>query len=284
MHGALKGRNLEAGIVNLLEQWRHSDSVLLSLDLRKGFDYADANHSLKVLEHYGFCDEWLRYLTGVWERQLRVSQIGPHVTSVPEVAQFTTRRPAPLWRSAWLVPAAVATSQGNRVAQALFVDDRNLVVRGAAQALAKQAEWMGWCRYLGLYENSGKAAFVAKHLRDQKYLLEHTQPDRVRQQARVLGVDLSRTRRGRHLTLELATKVKERLYVSRCVSVGAWGCWLKTFRDSFGFGSRVKTLLQGHPSASRDLWALLTGHIVDMEFVATLRSFGALARGPFGVA
>ena len=45
---------------------------------------------------------------------------------------------------------------------------------------------MGWCRYLGLYENSGKAAFVAKHLRDQKYLLEHTQPDRVRQQARVL--------------------------------------------------------------------------------------------------
>ena len=155
---------------------------------------------------------------------------------------------------------------------------------------------MGWCRYLGLYENSGKAAFVAKHLRDQKYLLEHTQPDRVRQQARVLGVDLSRTRRGRHLTLEsrraraveilgrltrtpLATKVKERLYVSRCVSVGAWGCWLKTFRDSFGFGSRVKTLLQGHPSASRDLWALLTGHIVDMEFVATLRSFGALARG-----
>ena len=159
------------------------------------------------------------------------------------------------------------------------MDDRNLVVRGAAQALAKQAEWMGWCRYLGLYENSGKAAFVAKHLRDQKYLLEHTQPDRVRQQARVLGVDLSRTRRGRHLTLELATKVKERLYVSRCVSVGAWGCWLKTFRDSFGFGSRVKTLLQGHPSASRDLWALLTGHIVDMEFVATLRSFGALARG-----
>ena len=106
MHGALKGRNLEAGIVNLLEQWRHSDSVLLSLDLRKGFDYADANHSLKVLEHYGFCDEWLRYLTGVWERQLRVSQIGPYVTSVPEVAQFTTRRPAPLWRSAccWCQP------------------------------------------------------------------------------------------------------------------------------------------------------------------------------------
>ena len=163
MHGALKGRNLEAGIVNLLEQWRHSDSVLLSLDLRKGFDYADANHSLKVLEHYGFCDEWLRYLTGVWT-------------------------PRPLAFCLLLVPAAVATSQGNHVAQALFVDDRNLVVRGAAQALAKQAEWMGWCRYLGLYENSGKAAFVAKHLRDQKYLLEHTQPDRVRQQARSWGL------------------------------------------------------------------------------------------------
>ena len=128
MHGALKGRNLEAGIVNLLEQWRHSDSVLLSLDLRKGFDYADANHSLKVLEHYGFCDEWLRYLTGVWERQLRFSQIEPYVTSVPEVVRRSLPQGDPLAPLAFcllLVPAAVATSQGNHVAQAFFVDDRN---------------------------------------------------------------------------------------------------------------------------------------------------------------
>ena len=127
MHGALKGRNLEAGIV-ILEQWRHSDSVLLSLDLRKGFDYADANHSLKVLEHYGFCDEWLRYLTGVWERQLRFSQIEPYVTSVPEVVRRSLPQGDPLAPLAFcllLVPAAVATSQGNHVAQAFFVGDRN---------------------------------------------------------------------------------------------------------------------------------------------------------------
>eukprot|EP00439_Symbiodinium_sp_Y106_P045235 s6748_g5.t1 len=113
MHGALKGRNLEAGIVNLLEQWRHSDSVLLSLDLRKGFDYADANHSLKVLEHYGFCDEWLRYLTGVWERQLRFSQIEPYVTSVPEVVRRSLPQGDPLAPLAFcllLVPAGKATT------------------------------------------------------------------------------------------------------------------------------------------------------------------------------
>ena len=74
MHGALKERSLEAGIVDLLEQWQHPNAVLLSLDMKKGFDYADVGHSLRVLGHCGFCREWLVYLRGVWQEQLRYSQ------------------------------------------------------------------------------------------------------------------------------------------------------------------------------------------------------------------
>ncbi|CAE7724149.1 unnamed protein product [Symbiodinium sp. CCMP2592] len=248
MHGAMTGRSIEAGIVDLLELWKHDDSVLLSLDMAKGFDYANVEHSLAVLQHYGFCGAWLTYLKAVWKSQRRHSQLGPYVTEEPEIV----RRSLP---------------QGDPLAPLAF-------------CLLLQQEWESWCRFLGLRENSGKVAFVARALRDQKQLQE-------------LVEDPSR---GRHFTLEsrrtracevlqrltrtpLALKLKERLFVSRCVSVGAWGLWLKGFRNSYDFGSKVKSLLEGHRSASRDLWELLQGHVVNLGFVGLTRSLAALARG-----
>ncbi|CAE7851269.1 unnamed protein product, partial [Symbiodinium sp. KB8] len=299
MHGALKERSLEAGIVDLLEQWQHPNAVLLSLDMKKGFDFADVEHSLRVLQHYGFCEDWLVYLREVWQEQLRYSQLGPYVTREPEVVRRSLPQGDPLAPLAFcllLVPAALDTARGQNVAQALFVDDRNLVVVGADSALAKQAEWVSWCEFLGLCENTRKAAFVARSRKDQQLLLEHVQPEFVKEQTRVLGVDFCRVKRRRHATHEarraraacvlqrlartpLPVTLKEKLYISRVASVAAWGCWLQHFRNGKEFGSKTKMLLQGHKSASRDLWELLQGHMVDLRFVGLQRSLAALGRG-----
>ena len=127
------------------------------------------------------------------------------MTREPEVVRRSLPQGDPLAPLAFcllLVPASLATARGSNVAQALFVDDRNLVLVGADSALAKQTEWASWCEFLGLCENTRKAAFVARHRKDQQRLQEQVEPELVKEQARVLGVDFCRVRRRRHLTHE----------------------------------------------------------------------------------
>ncbi|CAE7421648.1 rbcL [Symbiodinium sp. CCMP2592] len=298
MHGGLAQRSLETAICDLASAWEEQAAILVSLDLKKGFDYADPEHTIKVMSH-GLPARWALYFGLVWLMQRRFCQLGEYLDtsatlctrSLPQGDPF-----APLAFSLLIRIAVESIRVPPGMACSIFIDDRNAVVKSVEAAVSFVNQWESWADRLGLHENSDKARLVAKRLKDKKGLLEHFEPTLIVDQARAFGVDFHRLQRGKHASQEgrreeavkrlkrlckvpRGLRLREQLFVSRVLSVGAWGCWLREFRASKEFGSLAKTLLRGHKSASRDLWEVLQGHITDIAFVGVCRSFGALARG-----
>ena len=68
MRGAIPKRWIEAAVFRLL-----------SRDLTRAFDFADANHVLAVLLHYGFPDASVSFLRHVLGTQVRHTLLGPYI-------------------------------------------------------------------------------------------------------------------------------------------------------------------------------------------------------------
>ncbi|CAE7658292.1 unnamed protein product [Symbiodinium sp. CCMP2592] len=73
-HGSLKGRSVEAAVLALDAAFA-TDGILVSLDMKKCFDYMSPELCLGILLHEGMHPAWARHLTHIWRHQRRWLQV-----------------------------------------------------------------------------------------------------------------------------------------------------------------------------------------------------------------
>ena len=303
VHGAVAGRGVHTAVARLLQAWDGPTPVLVSMDLQKGFDMAAPSLMTGLLQHHGWPTLWARHLANAWHHQLRWLQHGNYLREHPIEVSTSTPQGDPMAPVAFVVLLAEAGRRLHdevpQVAQALYVDDRNVIAADAPAAARVWAFWRGWTRRLGLAENSAKLRVVPKRSEEAAAAVRAGfAADRVTTQARVLGVDFIQTgseeqpqtaanrwAAGSRIVARLASAglapgLKAGLARTRVTPLVTWGRWLSSPEDSqaFRLGTAVKFAVRGHRTASRDLVQLFHGHWMDLKFAGVHASFAALAR------
>ena len=278
VHGAVAGRGVPTAVARLLQAWDGPTPVLVSMDLQKGFDMAAPSLMTGLLQHHGWPTLWARHLTNAWHHQVRWLQHGNYLREHPIEVSTSTPQGDPMAPVAFVVLLAEAGRRLHdevpHVAQALYVDDRNVIAADAPAAARVWAFWRGWTRRLGLAENSAKLRVVPKRSEDAAAAV------RAGFAARVLGVDFMQTgsdeqpqtaanrwAAGHRIVARLASAglapgLNSGLARTRVTPLVTWGRWLSSPEDSqaFRLGTAVKFAVRGHRTASRDLVQLFHGH------------------------
>ena len=197
-------------------------------------------HDLKA----GWPPPWARLLSWTWQDQHRWVQIGGHCacepvavsTSVPQGCACAPLAIVVLLTQASLQVQELQTPE-RPLLQTVFVDNRNAVARGPAQAVEYVRRWEEASHALGLRENPDKLRFVCRQAEHEAQLMRLGMPGT----PWCLGVDFSRdtstgpaaARRdkvaeqmvARLTTLPLSPQLKESLFRSQIVPLIAWRAW-----------------------------------------------------------
>ena len=120
--------------MDLSEASKLPDAVLVSLDMKKGFDYADVDHTFSVFHHCGMPRRWTEYLQLVCSHQRRYVQIGVLLDTAPVVCTRSLPEGHPLVPLGFCLLPPRSSTEAIRVPRgscmSLFVDDRNILVDG----------------------------------------------------------------------------------------------------------------------------------------------------------
>ena len=301
--GGVHGRGVASAIFDLADSFDQPHAVLLSLDLRKGHDFADPEIIIGHMKHRGLPLQWCRYFEHMWCNQSRWIVWDRHVSPEPEKVARSTPQGDPFAVIGFCLLLAEASHDFDLhhhgdAAQALFVDDRSLVVNHPSQLRPVYDHWTEWSNRLGFQENLDKLAIVCASPGDEAEVLQQGfSADNVRKETCVLGVDFiqrghheegdtARTRRltalkmlKRLQTAPLGTRIREVLASTRILPKACWGLWLHSFQESRKFGTQVKFAVRAHRSGSRHLWELFSGPVACPSMYSLQHSFGCFADG-----
>ena len=144
--------------------------ILVSLDFKLCFDHVLPDLALRNMEHYGAPPRLLEVLRWTWNSQWRWLQMGADTLEEPKFVSTSLPQGCPASPLALLLllrrPALqVQEELEGRATQAVYVDDRNLVVSTAVQARRAADLWEAKATALGLRENRGKRKFVTRQQR-----------------------------------------------------------------------------------------------------------------------
>ena len=300
-HGALPGRGVHTALAALTTAFAAPGAVLVSLDLSQGFDRAIPELTVGMMARQGFPVQWAQYLMHVWGKQSRWLTWSGETLSAPEVVSTSVPQGDPCAPAAFTIlvqqgaDELQAALQGGSC-QALFIDDRNVIVFSTQDVIRTLAHWESWATRLGLKENRVKARIVPRDpAQAQALRAAGIGPELLHSEARVLGVDFcqegglgsSAQKRcdqglrilGRVACAPVSFVKKEVLASTRVTALMCWGVWFNSYPQAEGLTTKLKRAVGAHANGSRHLWQMLSGPWTDPHFYATLASFGALARG-----
>ena len=261
-HGGVHGRGVASAIFDLADSFDQPHAVLLSLDLRKGYDFADPEIIIGHMKHRGLPLQWCRYFEHMWCNQSRWIVWDRHVSPEPEKVARSTPQGDPFAVIGFCLLLAEASHDFNLhhhgdAAQALFVDDRSLVVNHPSQLRPVYDHWTEWSNRLGFQENLDKLAIVCASPGDEAEVLQQGfSADNVHKETCVLGVDFiqrghheegdaARTRRltalkmlKRLQTAPLGARIREVLVSTRILPKACWGYGFTASRNPESLGPR----------------------------------------------
>ena len=294
--GGIQGKSVAHAVDRLLQDFeKRRGGVLLSLDFAKCFDTVDPKIGVNCLKFLGCPQEILLALTEVWQQERWLCF---RRDCLPKPAQVNTSIPQGDAISP-LTLLAVLTGLTGRVLQArpephtlvTFLDDRNMVAKTPELAGPLWNTWRQLSPRVGLKENDAKAQVVARQAVFKPRLIaagfdeEHIAPG-----ARVLGVDFTarlgaahtpsqdarlqtaRLRVDRVGALPVSACVKAHLVSSLAITKAAWGAWLKPLSAKPLSTCVRKNTGGSHIAGSPNLFFLLSGHGLNLNFAA---GFGA---------
>ncbi|CAE7605738.1 unnamed protein product [Symbiodinium pilosum] len=303
VHGGVSGRGVHTAVLALASSFQHEHAVLLSLDMKKGYDYADPELVVGHLRRRGLPEHWCQYFAHVWMEQYRWLEWDNHVCPEPEFVSRSLPQGDPFAVLGFVLLLSEAASAARQNASqdevcALFVDDRTVVVREPRFLQGAFRFWIAWSRRLGFEENLDNLAIVCANPSDEEVVLaQGFEANAVVRQAKVLGVDFQQrgldsegrtaeTRRKDGLAIlqrlrkaPVAVVTKEVLASTRALPRACCGVWFRHFEDSSKFGTQVKYAVQAHRNGSRNLWELFFGPAANPAMYSLQQSFSYLARG-----
>ena len=303
VHGGVPGRGVHTAALALASSFQQEHAVLLSLDMKKGYDFAEPELVIGHLRRRGLPEHWCQYFTHVWREQHRWIEWDHYVHPEPEHVSRSLPQgdPFAVLGFVLLLSEAAEQARSREVAGedcALFVDDRTVIVRHPSLLRPAFNFWTSWSFRLGFEENLDKLAIVCASPGDEEAVLSHGfDAESVLQQTKVLGLDFQQrgfseeghaaaARRATALNMlkrigaaPLSVTTKEVLVSSRALPKACWGVWLRQFADAFKFGTQIKYAVRAHRNGSRNLWELLAGPASDPEMYSLQQSFGCLADG-----
>ena len=278
VHGGVSGRGVRTAVLALASSFQHEHAVLLSLDMKKGYDYADPELVVGHLRRRGLPEHWCQYFVHVWMEQYRWLEWDNHVCPEPEFVSRSLPQGDPFAVLGFVLLLSEAASAARQNAPqhevcALFVDDRTVVVREPCFLQGAFRFWTAWSCRLGFEENLDKLAIVCANPSDEEAVLaQGFEANAVVRQAKVLGVDFQqRGLDSEGSTAEIRRKdglailqrirkapvvvvTKEVLASTRALPRACWGVWFRQLEDSNKFGTQVKYAVQAHRNGSRNLW------------------------------
>ena len=166
VHGALRGRGIEAAIAILDQTFKHN-RLLCSLDLAKAFDHMYPTLAIGLLRRSGFHEQWANHLQHMWSKQWRWMQMLNYTNAEPELVETSVPQGcamAPLAMVVLLMEAERDVTTFCRAnglfQQAVFVDDGSFATDTPQNLPRACQRWRTWCDRLGLAENSDKMKIV----------------------------------------------------------------------------------------------------------------------------
>ena len=84
VHGGVPGRGLHTAALALASSFQQEHAVLLSLDMKKGYDFAEPELVIGHLRRRGLPEHWCQYFTHVWREQYRWIEWDHYVHPEPE--------------------------------------------------------------------------------------------------------------------------------------------------------------------------------------------------------
>lgn len=166
VHGALRGRGIEAAIAILDQTFKHN-RLLCCLDLAKAFDHMYPTLAIGLLRRSGFHEQWANHLQHMWSKQWRWMQMLNYTNAEPELVETSVPQGcamAPLAMVVLLMEAERDVTTFCRAnglfQQAVFVDDRSFATDTPQNLPRACQRWRTWCDRLGLAENSDKMKIV----------------------------------------------------------------------------------------------------------------------------
>lgn len=305
VHGALRGRGIEAAIAILDQTFQHN-RLLCSLDLAKAFDHMYTTLAIGLLRHSGFHEQWANHLQHMWSKKWRWMQMLNNTNTEPELVETSLPQGcamAPLAMVVLLIEAERDVTTFCRAnclfQQAVFVDDRSFVTDAPQNLHRACQQWRTWCDRLGLAETSDKMKIACldqgKSLALQQFGFEQRS---IVSSTRVLGVDfgepenrtfMKRVEKAwrilhRLQTMPVATDLKRSLYRSRGACLLSLGWWLVQPQRAVcaTWTTCVKKgVCRINRTASRALWVLLEGHWTDPWFESGHQAVKAFIRAAY---
>ena len=120
-----------------------------------------------MMARQGFPVQWAQYLMHVWGKQSRWLTWSGETLSAPDFVSTSVPQGDPCAPATFTIllqqgadELQAALQDGS--CQALFIDDRNVIVFSTQDVIRTLAHWESWCTRLGLKENRVKARFVAR--------------------------------------------------------------------------------------------------------------------------
>ena len=296
--GGFAGRVVATAVDRLLED----GGMLLSLDYAKCFDTIDPNLVLRCLQYLGCPLEVISSISLVWQQTRWLCYNGEYLKHPCQVSTSIPQGDAisPLSLLALLTGLTARVVQeerqlGHEHTVVTYLDDRNLIARTVQQTVRLWRSWKARSAEVGLWENDAKVRVVARKASDIPVLLDEFQEDQVVSSTRVLGVDFTarlgaacrttqeqrlaeaKLRCSRIALLPCGGDFKAQLVAILVVPKAVWGAWTKLVSArainvdvKYAAGSK-------HPSMSSDLFYLLAGHGLSVEFCSGYASFSSLA-------
>ena len=296
-YGGIQDRSTEQAIRQLDEAW-DDDSILLSLDFQLCFDFVRPTLALQAFAWHGAPAELMAILEWVWPCQHRWLQFGSEIgdradlvsTSLP---QGCPAAPLALLLTLRLPAEEISRQLGQHAEQVIFIDDRTLVLKTAAQTARAITLWQQAATALGLRENERKRRIVVRSAARQEQLrrlgLEThssaevlgtefgTEENQVATTARVDQLRRMLTRLGH---LSVSGHMREVLYRTILVPQMLWGQWWNccNAKAMAKVTSAVRRALGTVQMGARALWLLLSGHWMDVAFCVQLNNLAAFSR------
>ena len=275
--------------------------VLVSLDYSKCFDHVDPKIGIRCLVHLGCPRQIAGPLSAIWLNQRR--WLTYNGECLPEAQQVSSSLPqgdslSPLTLIAIVsgLSAHIVHDEPEPHVLTTFLDDRNFIASSPAQAGRLFHKWKLLSDEVGLSENSNKAKVLTRKQKWQQDLIdEGFSADQIVPSTRVLGVDATarlgaaikpthdlrvrqaQQRADRIALLPVTSQHKRGLLASMVVPKAVWGTWTRRPPAS-KLDTKIKRCSGCHQSASVDLWVLLTGHGLSVEFCSGFQAFSYLAK------
>ena len=299
--GGVAGRSVGQAIDILLQEFAKKDKVLVSLDYSKCFDHVDPKIGIRCLVHLGCPRQIAGPLSAIWLNQRR--WLTYNGECLPEAQQVSSSLPqgdslSPLTLIAIVsgLSAHIVHDEPEPHVLTTFLDDRNFIASSPAQAGRLFHNWKLLSDEVGLSEKPNKAKVLTRKQKWQQDLIdEGFSADQIVPSTRVLGVDATarlgaaikpthdlrvrqaQQRADRIALLPVTSQHKRGLLASMVVPKAVWGTWTRRPPAS-KLDTKIKRCSGCHQSASVDLWVLLTGHGLSVEFCSGFQAFSYLAK------